>query len=52
MKIKILFFSMSVGVTMEKVFAGSDPNFRDMILPPDWLRYCDSFADYPLVVGE
>jgi len=51
-KIKILFFSMSVGISMEKVFAGSDPNFRDMILPPDWAKYCDAFADYPAVVGE
>jgi hypothetical protein len=51
-KIKILFFSKSVGISMEREFAGSDPNFRDLLKPPDWALYCDSFADYPLVAGD
>ncbi len=51
-KIEILFFSMSVSVKMEREFAGSDPNFRDMLTAGDWVDYCDAFAtDYPLVGG-
>lgn len=49
-KIEILFFSMSVSVSMEREFAGSDPLFRDMLAPVDWEDYCDAFSsDYPLV---
>ena len=51
-KISILFFSKTVGVKMEREFAGSDPNFRDMLTAGDWVDYCDAFAaDYPLVGG-
>jgi len=51
-KIKILFFSTSVGISMEKIFAGSDPTFRLLIAPDDWTAYCGAFDDYPVVVGE
>jgi hypothetical protein len=46
-KIEILFFSISVGVSMEREFAGSDPKFRDMLAPGDWEQYADAFAAYP-----
>ncbi len=46
-KIEILFFSISVGVSMEREFAGSDPTFRQLIAPTAWEEYCDAFADYP-----
>ncbi len=46
-KIEILFFSVSVSVGMEKEFAGSDPMFRDMLTPADWVEYTDAFAAYP-----
>lgn len=52
-KISILFFSVSVGITLEREFAGSDPTFRQLIdTPVLWTQYCDAFADYPVVVGE
>lgn len=51
-KISLLFFSISVSVKMEREFAGSDPNFCDMLTAGDWIDYCDAFAaDYPLVGG-
>jgi hypothetical protein len=46
-KIKILFFSMSVSISMEREFAGSDPTFQQLVAPSDWALYCDAFADYP-----
>jgi hypothetical protein len=46
-KIEILFFSTSVSVSMEKEFAGSDPMFRDMLTPADWVEYTEAFAAYP-----
>ncbi|HEV8578673.1 MAG TPA: hypothetical protein VGX68_06275 [Thermoanaerobaculia bacterium] len=46
-KIEILFFSMSVSVSMEREFAGSDPKFRQMLTPADWEAYADAFAAYP-----
>ena len=46
-KIKILFFSKSVSISMEREFAGSDPSFRELVAPSDWALYCDAFADYP-----
>lgn len=46
-KIEILFFSMSVSVSMEREFAGSDPKFRQMLAPADWEEYADAFAAYP-----
>ena len=45
-KIEILFFSTSVGVSMEREFAGSDPTFRELIAPAAWTQYCDAFAEY------
>jgi len=51
-KIEILFFSTTVSIKMEREFAGSDPNFREMLTAGDWTEYCDTFsADYPLVAG-
>jgi hypothetical protein len=49
-EIEILFFSISVSVTMERQFAGSDPAFQQMISPFDWEQYCDAFDPaYPVV---
>ena len=45
-KIEILFFSTSVGVSMEREFAGSDPTFRDLVAPSAWTQYCNAFAAY------
>lgn len=50
-KIKIAFFSIPVSVSMERELAGSDPNFTDMVLLPDWIDYCDAFDDYVGVGG-
>ena len=37
---------------MEREFAGSDPNFREMLAAGDWTEYCEAYsADYPLVAG-
>ena len=52
LKISIAFFSISVGVSMQKEFAGSDPTFRQLMAFDDWKDYCGAFADYPAVVGE
>jgi hypothetical protein len=46
-KIEILFFSTSVSVSMEREFAGSDPTFREMLTPADWVEYTAAFAAYP-----
>jgi hypothetical protein len=46
-KISILFFSVSVSVSMEREFAGSDPYFWQLVEPSDWLEYCQAFDDYP-----
>jgi hypothetical protein len=52
-KIEILFFSISVGVTLEREFAGSDPTFRQLMpTQNDWTLYCNAFDDYPAVMGE
>ncbi|HYC92514.1 MAG TPA: hypothetical protein VEO54_25125 [Thermoanaerobaculia bacterium] len=51
-KISILFFSVSVGITLEREFAGSDPTFRQLMAPSDWTLYCDAFDDYPVGVGD
>jgi hypothetical protein len=45
-KIEILFFSTSVGVSMEREFAGSDPTFRELVAPSAWTQYCNAFAAY------
>ena len=46
LKVEIAFFSVSVGVTVEKSFGGSssDPNFAQAIEPADWAEYADCFA--------
>jgi hypothetical protein len=46
-KIEILFFSTSVSIAMEREFAGSDPMFREMLTPADWVDYTEAFAAYP-----
>jgi len=46
-KIKICFFSISVSISIEREFAGSDPTFVDMIGPGEWGEYCSSFAAEP-----
>jgi hypothetical protein len=54
--VEILFFSVSVEITAERQFAGSngDPTFAELMVPyPDpfdghevdpWLVYCEAFA--------
>lgn len=46
-KIKIAFFSISVKLSIEREFAGSDPKFVETVTPADWSQYCAAFADYP-----
>ena len=43
-KIKIVFFSTSVSVSIEREFAGSDPTFIETVSPGDWAEYCGAFA--------
>ena len=43
-KIKIVFFSTSVAVSIEREFAGSDPTFIQTVSADDWAEYCDAFA--------
>ena len=43
-KIKIVFFSTSVSVSIEREFAGSDPTFSQMLTGGDWAEYCAAFA--------
>jgi hypothetical protein len=45
-KVEILFFSTSVGVSMEREFAGTDPTFRDLVSPNAWSDYCNAYASY------
>jgi hypothetical protein len=45
-KVKLLFFSKSVSIEMEREFAGSDPTFRDVVSLPQWAEYCGAFDDY------
>jgi hypothetical protein len=44
--VKVLFFSKSVTLTVERTFAGSagDPTFTDCFELEDWEDYCDAFA--------
>jgi hypothetical protein len=46
-KIKIVFFSISVGISITREFAGSDPPFKEMIGPGEWGAYCRAFAPEP-----
>jgi len=43
-KIKIVFFSTTVSVSIEREFAGSDPTFSQMLTQDDWADYCGAFA--------
>lgn len=45
-KVKIAFFSVSVTLTIQREFAGSDPTFQDSLTPLDWGEYCAAFDDY------
>jgi hypothetical protein len=51
-KIKILFFSKSVGISMEREFAGSDPTFRELMPFDAWENYCGAFDDYAVGAGD
>ncbi|MCO6449392.1 MAG: hypothetical protein J5I90_01270 [Caldilineales bacterium] len=44
--VKVLFFSMSVKLSIERRFAGAagDPTFAQTIEPTDWDAYCAAFA--------
>lgn len=46
-KIKIVFFSISVRISIEREFAGTDPTFKDMLTAGDWGEYCNAFAPEP-----
>lgn len=50
-KIKIVFFSISVGISLEREFAGSDPSFRQLMPFDVWDDYCDAF-DPAYALGE
>ncbi len=43
-EIDILFFSISVDVTMERTFAGSDPTFAQLMDQNGWDAYCEAFV--------
>ena len=45
-KVKVLCFSKSVTLSIERKFAGDagDPTFDQMIAPADWEEYCLAFA--------
>jgi hypothetical protein len=45
-KVKVLCFSKSVTLSIERKFAGDagDPTFDQMIDPADWEEYCLAFA--------
>lgn len=45
-KVEILFFSKTVGITVSREFKGADadPSFKDTFLPQDWEDYALAFA--------
>lgn len=44
-EIEILFFSISVDLTVEREFGGGgDPGFADTMTEGDWGNYCEAFA--------
>ena len=47
-KVKIAFFSVSVKISITREFAGSDPKFIDCVSVPQWIEYCNAFADCPV----
>lgn len=45
-KVRVLFFSTSVSLSVERKFGGGgDPPFGEMVNPADWDDYCDAFAE-------
>jgi len=44
--VKVVFFSKSVRLTVERKFAGAagDPTFDELVDPCDWEEYCNAFA--------
>jgi hypothetical protein len=44
--VKVVFFSKSVSLTVERKFAGAagDPTFDELVEPDDWEEYCNAFA--------
>jgi hypothetical protein len=53
LQLKVLFFSSSLRVPVERRFAGrnADPSFAELMAPPDlpgprpWDTYCDAFME-------
>ncbi len=45
-EVEVLFFSISVSMTVERTLSGSadDPTFTDMLTPGDWFEYGEAFA--------
>ena len=48
-EIEIIFFSISVDLTVSKQFEGDDPRFGDWMDAPEWETYCNAFG--PATVG-
>jgi hypothetical protein len=46
-EVEVLFFSVSVDMSVERRFAGSDPLFSEVMDEPAWDEYCAAFAAYP-----
>ncbi len=45
-KVRVLFFSTSVSLSVERKFGGGgDPFFGELVSPADWNDYCDAFAE-------
>ncbi len=44
-KVKVLFFSKTVGLSVRREFKGSDPTFRQAMALPDWQAYCTAYGD-------
>jgi hypothetical protein len=45
LSISVLFFSVSVSVTMQKTIGGSgDPDFKHALTAKNWATYCEAFA--------
>ena len=43
--VKVLFFSVSASVTMQKTLGGSgDPDFKQALTAKNWKTYCEAFA--------
>ena len=45
LSVSVLFFSVSVSVTMQKTIGGSgDPDFKHALTAKNWATYCEAFA--------